>query len=229
MQTNIELKTYQNSWESDYAYWIYELSQLLELDATDQFEHMGSTAIPGILAKPTIDIMLGVDRIENFSVKNMKALEEDGFDYVSILEEENPYRKYFQLLDEEGNHLVHLHVVTRGGHFWHRHLLFRNYLLKHPQAVQAYSDIKKQALAQAQTRDDYNAYKTAFVFDCLRKAFMNRELNPPLQIKDDQYALQPQAYMADLVNQFYVSPEQCVEDIAIWDREGKGLFWWLSY
>lgn len=228
MQTKIILKPYENSWKSDFEYWVYECSQLLDLSDTAEFQHMGSTAIPEVVAKPTIDILLGVDRIEQFSQKNIKALEDYGFNYVAVLEEEFPYRRYFQLFDEQGEHLVHLHVVTKGGNFWHQHLLFRNYLLKHPDAVNAYSQIKQQAAKHAQSRDEYTAAKTAFVFNCLREAFVDRELNPPLQIQENRFALQPQVYMTGLVAKFYTTPEQCTEDIVKWDREGKGPLWWFT-
>mgnify|MGYP000607090501 CR=1 FL=1 len=226
MQNKIQLKPYQTSWESDYQLWLYELSQLLDLPSAHQFEHMGSTAIPGIFAKPTIDILLGVEQIENFSQANINSLEKYGFDYVEVLEREYPFRRYFQLLDEGGNHLVHLHVVTINGNFWHQHLLFKNYLLTNPFVIVKYSEIKKQALDSAKTRDNYTAYKTKFIFDCLRKAFVDLQLNPPLAIKGNKQAFQPQAYMTDIIAQLYNSPKDLDGCIAEWDRFGKGGLWW---
>jgi GrpB-like predicted nucleotidyltransferase (UPF0157 family) len=228
MQNKITLKPYQTSWKSDYELWIYELSQILELCEHAQFEHMGSTAVPGLLSKPIIDILLGVDRIEHFSQKNIHALEKFGFDYVPILEEESPYRKYFQLLNQEGDHQVHLHIVTKHGNFWHQHLLFRNYLLKHLAAVQAYALIKQQALDNSKTRDNYTAAKTAFIFNCLRKSFCDPQLNPPLKIEGNLQAFQPQSYMTNLVSQRYSDLSQLSCDLIQWDREGSGALWWLD-
>jgi GrpB-like predicted nucleotidyltransferase (UPF0157 family) len=228
MQKKIILKPYQNSWASDYEVLIYELSQILELSELDQFEHMGSTAVPGLLSKPTIDILLGVDRIQNFSTKNKQALQTNGFDYVPILEKENPYRFYFQRIDEDAHHQAHLHIVTKNGHFWHQHVLFRNYLLKNSDAVKAYASVKENALLQAKTSDDYTAFKTAFVFNSLRDAFWDRGINPPLHIQGDLLAFQPQSYMTAVIAQLSQSPEQVRSAVTQWDKEGTGPLWWLN-
>jgi GrpB-like predicted nucleotidyltransferase (UPF0157 family) len=228
MQNNISLKTYQKTWVSDYEILIHELCIFLDLSKTDSFEHMGSTAVPGLLSKPTIDVLLGVDRIKNFSQKNVRALQNYGFDYVSILEEETPYRKYFQLIDVNNHHLAHLHVVTKNGHFWHQHLLFRNYLLKNPQAVAAYAAVKKQAILQAKTRDEYTALKTRFVFESLRNAFFDRELNRPLANQGDLEAFVPQSYMTAVIAQLSLSEEDVRNQVAEWDCQGIGPLWWLK-
>ena len=227
MHNTIILKAHQNSWKSDYELISYEISLILELSDDAQFEHMGSTAVPGLLSKPTIDILLGVDRIENFSQKNSQALQKYGFDYVPILEEENPYRKYFQLLDENNHHQIHLHIVTKNGHFWHQHLLFRNYLLKNPDAVKAYAAIKQQAFLHSKSRDDYTAHKTAFVFESLRKAFWDPDINPPLEKKGNLLAFLPQSYMTVLMQELCQTQEQVQQAITQWDREGSGPLWWL--
>jgi GrpB-like predicted nucleotidyltransferase (UPF0157 family) len=224
----IQLSAYQKNWQDDYARTIADLSQVLDLTDVDHFKHIGSTAVPGLTAKPVIDIMLGVNDINEFNKKNSLVLERLGYDYVQTLEQEFPYRRYFQLLNAEGEHQVHLHVVTSNSCFWRRHLLFRNYLRLNKKACDDYIAIKKQAINLMHTRDDYTAYKSPFVYAVLRQGFINRQLNPSYFDSDVWTVTQPEACMTSIVNSLYPDDTQVAlsRDINHWDHYGYGIYWW---
>lgn len=125
-------------------------------------EHIGSTSVPGLAAKPIIDIMIGLAdfTIANSLVPSITAL---GYDYIAEYEEIMPYRRYFQKLNQK-QHTHHIHMVGIGGEFWNRLLLFRDYLRTHDGAVKEYANLKN-SLATREWRDmnEYAYAKTEFI------------------------------------------------------------------
>ena len=123
-------------------------------------EHMGSTAVPGLAAKPVIDVMVGVPDVEDES-SYVAGIERCG---VSLRSSDAGHR-YFRPLSPLPR-TVQVHVVDAGSEWHRRHVLFRDYLRAHPDAVAAYGDLKK-ALARAYRTDRlaYNAAKTDFILD----------------------------------------------------------------
>ena len=94
-------------------------------------EHIGSTAVPGLAAKPIIDLMPAVapGRLDDLDrcVAPVVAL---GYEYIADYEDELPYRRFFRLRRPDERHNVHL--VELGGEFWARHLAFRDILRRRP-------------------------------------------------------------------------------------------------
>jgi GrpB-like predicted nucleotidyltransferase (UPF0157 family) len=132
-------------------------------------EHVGSTAVPGLAAKPIIDIMIGlVDfSIANSLVPPIIAL---GYDYIAEYEAVMPERRYFQKnMDKKRTH--HIHLVEIGSEFWDRLLLFRDYLCMNASAMQEYAKLKKSlATREWQDMNEYAYAKTAFVKDMEKRA-----------------------------------------------------------
>lgn len=124
-------------------------------------EHIGSTSVPGLVAKPVVDIMLGVDRDDLDNV--IEPLAGIGYDYNPDWEFSMPMRRYFRRLLPDGAHTHHLHVVPHGGAFWIRHLRFRDYLRAHPEKAREYSDLKKRLTVERQRSIDYTFAKTEFI------------------------------------------------------------------
>jgi len=83
-------------------------------------EHIGSTAVPGLAAKPIIDIMIGLNHLEK-AKKCIRPLEQIGYEYIPSYEIIIPERRYFckSLFDKE---TFHLHMVEYGSDFWLRHI-----------------------------------------------------------------------------------------------------------
>lgn len=132
-------------------------------------EHIGSTAVPGLGAKPIVDIMGGVETLADaeLCIEPLKRL---GYDYRPELEESMPRRRYFRRTTSDV-HTHHLHVVERSSEFWDRHLLFRDYLRDHDAVAQRYEDLKRE-LAERHAHDieGYTQAKTPFIRKTVERA-----------------------------------------------------------
>lgn len=124
-------------------------------------EHVGSTAVPGLAAKPIIDIIVGVSAGDLDRV--IEPLTGIGYEYGPDWEISMPRRRYFRRLAPDGSHTEHLHVVPYGGEFWTRHLRFRDYLRAHPDAAREYGELKKRLAQEHQGSIDYTFAKTDFI------------------------------------------------------------------
>lgn len=127
-------------------------------------EHVGSTAVRGLSAKPIIDILAGVRELDDAG-DCIDPLARIGYEYVPEYEAEIPDRRYFHKGPAEGR-THHLHMVERKGDFWIRQILFRDYLRAHPDEAQRYDDLKRELAARF--RDDREAYTNAKT-DFIRK------------------------------------------------------------
>jgi GrpB-like predicted nucleotidyltransferase (UPF0157 family) len=125
-----------------------------------EIEHVGSTAVPGLGAKPVVDIMVGVSNLAEVE-KLLPVLEAEDYRYVQAHEARLPERRYFRkpLL---GPSTFHLHCVVTGSGFWVRQLAFRDYLRVHPEAAAAYEQLKR-TLASRLNRTDYTEAKGPFI------------------------------------------------------------------
>lgn len=99
-------------------------------------EHVGSTAVPGLGAKPVIDVMVGLPALVEVE-RRIPALEAAGYEYVPAYEKQLPERRYFRN-PRLGPRAFHVHCVVTGSEFWIRHLAFRDYLRDHPESAAAY-------------------------------------------------------------------------------------------
>jgi GrpB-like predicted nucleotidyltransferase (UPF0157 family) len=145
-------------------------------------EHIGSTAVPGLGAKPVIDIMVGVRSLED-AERRIGALEAVGYAYVSKYEAQLPERRYFRR-PRVGPSACHLHCVVHGGVFWIRHLAFRDYLRAHPESADAY-DALKRALAARVGKAAYTDAKGPFIERILAAALGPDDPSRPRVAADD--------------------------------------------
>jgi GrpB-like predicted nucleotidyltransferase (UPF0157 family) len=136
----------------------YEEARQAILKAIGSFvvriEHIGSTAVPGLAAKPVIDIMVGVHSLED-APSFLPPLYPLGYTYIPEHEDLFPERRYLHRI-VDGAHTHHLHIVEPQSEFFRVQLLFRDYMRAHPEEAQRYADLK-QHLAQ-QYRFDREAY-----------------------------------------------------------------------
>ena len=129
--------------------------------------HIGSTAIPGILAKPIVDILLEVKDIQKIDSYNNQLI---GLGYLPRGEYGIPGRRYF-IKEINVVRTYHVHTFQTGNPEIARHVNFRDYLIAHPAEAQAYSRLKAE-LAQ-QYPQDINGYvegKTDFIRSVDEKA-----------------------------------------------------------
>ncbi len=129
-----------------------------------RIEHNGSTAVPGLAAKPVIDIQVSVGRLHPLSAYG-PALARLG--YVHVPHADDAFCPFFHR-PAAWPHTHHVHVVEAGGEEERRTLAFRDYLRAHPEVVREYGDLKI-GLAREFSGDDfasregYAAAKSAFV------------------------------------------------------------------
>ena len=131
-------------------------------------EHVGSTSIPGLAAKPVIDILVGVTSLAA-GEQAVPALEALGYEYRG--ENGIPGRLYFCKGVVRYRRTHHLHMVETGHEQWRPMLSFRDYLRAHPDEARHYEALKRNLAAQF--RDNRQAYtdgKEHFVKAILGKA-----------------------------------------------------------
>ena len=134
-------------------------------------EHIGSTSVPGLIAKPVIDIMLGAPDL-SYVEDRQEALAKLDFHYVAEFTAAMPERRYF-VRPALHPRDVHLHAVVYDGEFWRDHLLFRDALRRDEALAQAYATLKRElAATYADSSWAYTEAKTGFVRAALNHARM---------------------------------------------------------
>jgi GrpB-like predicted nucleotidyltransferase (UPF0157 family) len=152
---------------------LYEQEKALILGAIGHIiaaiEHVGSTSVPGLGAKPIIDLMIGLHRLED-AVECIPRLQALNYRYVPEFEAAIPERRFFRKgPDEARTH--HIHMVERSSEFWCEHVLFRDYLRVHPQDAAEYLRLKRELAARFGTdRQGYTDAKAPFIRSLLVKA-----------------------------------------------------------
>jgi GrpB-like predicted nucleotidyltransferase (UPF0157 family) len=131
-------------------------------------EHVGSTSVPGLAAKPIVDILVGLRSLSDATscINPLKGL---GYEYVPEFEAELPERRYFRrVVPRPRTH--HIHMVETTSEFWRRHLLFRDYLRAQPEDARAYELLKRDLVSRFEVGRDYAAAKSVFISAILDKA-----------------------------------------------------------
>ena len=133
-------------------------------------EHIGSTAVPGLGAKPIIDILMAVNHLSD-AEQCIEPLQSIGYEYVPEYEASIPERRYFHKGHPPKEQHYHLHMVELTSDFWKKHLLFRDHLRTHPKIAQKYHELKKRlALKYGSNREGHTEAKTSFIKTIVAKA-----------------------------------------------------------
>ena len=155
----VEVVDYDHSWPAQYAEERDRIAAAIG-DAALAIEHVGGTAVPGLPAKPVIDLMVGVEDIERAGPA-VAGLINLGYEYVPEFESELPDRRYFRRGAPESHHV---HMVSASSDFFQEHLLFRDWLREHPQAAEEYGKLKRGLASRHRLdRDAYRAGKLPFI------------------------------------------------------------------
>ena len=140
-------------------------SQLLHIAlaaVNPAIEHIGSTSVPGLAAKPIIDMLVGVPSLSAFESQSQR-LAVFGYQYIPEYERALPERRFFKRV-VNGVRTHHVHVVEHGGVYWKRYLKFRNSLRDDGWMAARYAELKRRlALRYSFDRDAYTNGKTGFV------------------------------------------------------------------
>jgi GrpB-like predicted nucleotidyltransferase (UPF0157 family) len=143
----ISLVPYDHGWSEEFA---RELTSTAEAmgDALTAVHHIGSTAIPGIHAKPIID-MLAV--VPNLSLLDARTPRVQALGYEALGEFGIEGRRYFRKSDGAGNRTHHIHAFAIGSPQIERHLAFRDFMRAHPEHAQQYDALKRRLAESIRT------------------------------------------------------------------------------
>jgi GrpB-like predicted nucleotidyltransferase (UPF0157 family) len=142
---------------------------VLDRNIVTRIEHFGSTAVPGLAAKPIVDILIGVRSLAKAKQVAVSPLEQLGYAYW--LENPDPQRMFFvKGLPPNSPRTHHIHMVEPDSVLWER-LIFRDYLCQHPDEAARYAQLKYN-LAQrfSSDREAYTAGKTEYIESVMQKA-----------------------------------------------------------
>ena len=161
-EVKIEIKKYDPNWCDEFCRLEQELAEILS-PQTPIIEHIGSTAVPGLAAKPIIDVAVGI-KSENKLDATVNPMIQSGFIYYRAFNVGMPNRRLFvglkrkfdrdkfqAMYDEEDDiphdeinalRRCHVHIWEFGTPDWIRHIAFREYLKSHPNIREAYEKLK---------------------------------------------------------------------------------------
>lgn len=164
----VRLVEYSPKWRGE-----FERSKNLILNHThipeNRIEHIGSTSIIGMSAKPIIDIVIGVDDLKKVDKTLFKELEKAGFFRLKVNRPNEIVLAKF--LDESYKVKTHfIHLVEYKKDLWHNLIFFRDYLNNNKEDREKYLDIKKKYVSKSSTGIiDYTNYKENFVKEIYKK------------------------------------------------------------
>jgi GrpB-like predicted nucleotidyltransferase (UPF0157 family) len=159
-----EVISYDPNWPAQFRAWRDRLADVLGCAAV-RIDHVGSTSVPGLAAKPIIDVQVSVPDVDDERPYLCRA-ESAG---LVLQLRERGHRFLLRPAAEPRD--VHVHICGSGGAWERDHLLFRDYLRAHPSVRENYAALKKELIAR--WRHDRKAYgdsKTDFVLDTLADA-----------------------------------------------------------
>ena len=164
----VRLVDYTAEWNDEFIRVKSELMQNLNIEE-NRIEHIGSTAIKGMSAKPILDIIVGVDDIQNVEESIFNGLKNVGFLRLRV---ERPKEiilaKFTDKTYEEKTHYIHL--VEFQKERWNNLIFFRDYLNSNVQARKKYLEIKLEYLKKSSIGiNEYTDYKEEFVKNIFKK------------------------------------------------------------
>ena len=175
----VKLCEHEKEWEMEAQNTIYRLKQILG-DVIKDIQHVGSTAIPSIKAKPIIDIALAVPNFTDIIGYNSK-LELHGFYYRYAMDRfNNIFRGEIDLTSNNIRQLLYacggyydgsnklqthfIHVVKTESTEWRNYIKFRDHLNTHPLVAKEYENLKIMLYRKyADNREEYTAHKRDFI------------------------------------------------------------------
>ncbi|MEM7767146.1 MAG: GrpB family protein [Pseudomonadota bacterium] len=167
----IEIVEYDPAWPH-----MFDTEQAALLNAlagcpVEAIEHFGSTAVPGLSAKPVIDILIAVPDLSQAKASFPERLA--ALEYVFWANNPQQDRLFFvKGMPPQGTGRTHhVHVTERIGEMWRR-LVFRDYLRAHPTEAASYAVLKRElASGHADDREGYTRAKDDFIDQVMRRAY----------------------------------------------------------
>jgi len=173
VQEDVVIAPYDPVWAVRFREEKEHLSACLPRDLVGRIEHFGSTAVPGLAAKPIVDMLVEVTSLEETKARIVPILEGQGYDYFwrpTWGDDVGPFYAWFIKRDTAGVRTHHIHMVEKDFEHWER-LLFRDYLIAHADVAEAYAGLKRRLAAEhPNDRVAYTKGKTEFIAQVMEKA-----------------------------------------------------------
>ena len=175
IREEVDIAPYDPAWAESFRREREHLQSCLPNDLIGRIEHFGSTAVPGLAAKSIVDILVEVSDLQATRVHIAPLLEAQGYEYFwrPTHGDDGPpfYAWFIKRNPQTGTRTHHIHMVE--GDFtehWDR-LVFRDYLIEHPEVTREYENLKV-GLACASQRDRvaYTRGKTDFIVKVTEEA-----------------------------------------------------------
>ena len=148
MRGTVAVEPHKIEWEIAAREMIERLKNILMDDIVDA-QHIGSTSIKSICAKPIVDIVVGVNSFDSM-MRHNDELRTNGIVYCC---EDHPGQHLYVVGDLEKNmHTHYIHVVIWGQKIWHNYINMRDYLNTHEEDAKEYADLKER-LAKAYPKE----------------------------------------------------------------------------
>jgi GrpB-like predicted nucleotidyltransferase (UPF0157 family) len=166
----IRIDPYDPQWPSRFEKEREQLSAAIGQWATGGIYHVGSTAVPGLNAKPIIDILVGIESLDA-ARECFELIGELGYQYA-------PYRTnemHWFCKPNPSRRTHHLHLIPTDSQRFSDELDFRDYLRAHPETANDYAALKHELAGRfANDREAYTDAKADFIQGVLRLARENR-------------------------------------------------------
>lgn len=166
---NIVIMEYDRQWVELFEREAIYLRNLLGEALILRIEHFGSTAIPGMPAKPIIDMLVEIPNFDRIQQEALPKLVDARYEYL-WRSDRPPGHMMFVKRSPDGLRTHHIHMATTGHKFWER-LYFRDYLRNHPEEATRYAQLKRDLAAQfLGDREAYTNGKSEYVASITTKA-----------------------------------------------------------
>ncbi len=165
---------YNPDWPARFELLREEISSLLPTDFFLRFEHFGSTSVPGLAAKPILDVAAEVRSLKEARALLPGIFEPRGDDYFwrpSGPGTEGPWYCWLIIRNPDGSRRAHIHILEPDSTWMRERLAFRDYLRCHPDTARIYARLKKKLAEQyPEDRIAYTAAKSKFIRDIVNLA-----------------------------------------------------------
>ena len=191
---------HEKAWETEAENTICRLRKILGNIATG-IEHVGSTSVPSIMAKPIIDIAVAAENFESV-LKYEKELEADGFYYrPNVSPREQLLFSCGSYYDGSGSLQTHfIHVVLTESEDWKNYIAFRDYLRKHEPVAKRYEALKISLAREFEgNREQYTKGKHGFISSVINKARLTTFLGKTVTARVDRPKGSVHPKFADIV------------------------------
>jgi GrpB-like predicted nucleotidyltransferase (UPF0157 family) len=173
LREHVEIAPYDPSWPERFREEQEHLRGCLPAELLGRIEHFGSTAVPGLAAKPIIDVLVEVTDLEAARERIVPILEAQGYDYfwrpTGSPGDGWPWYAWLIKRNVAGERTHHLHMVEPDFPHWGR-LAFRDHLIAHPEIAWDYERLKIQlAAAHPDDREAYTMGKSQFIADIVQR------------------------------------------------------------